>query len=96
VPWIGRRGVPERGAERRRGAHLAGQRELLRGQLGRLLRVPKRDMRGGRGGAPGRDGGIVDAKCAPTLARRDQIVQRLGVAALRDPQAPRACRKVSV
>jgi len=48
--------------------------------------MPKRGARGGRGGAPGRDGGIFDAEGAPALARREQIVQRLGVAALRDPQ----------
>jgi len=87
VPRIGRCGVhPERGAERDRGADLAGQRELLSGELGRLLLMAERGVRGGRGGAPGRGGGIVDAECAPARARREQIVQRLSVTALRHPQ----------
>src|SRR5256714_3350828 len=88
VPRSGRCGVhPERGAEGDRGADLAGQRELLGGELGRLLMMAERSVRGGRSGAPGRGGGIVDAECAPARARREQILQRLGVAALRHPQS---------
>src|SRR6185437_8155536 len=87
MPRVGCRGVrAERRAERGRGADLARQRELLRRERGRLLRASQRGLRGGRGGAPGRDGGIVNAESAPALARREQVVQGLGVAALRDPQ----------
>jgi hypothetical protein len=77
------------------GADLPGQHELLGCDLGRLLRVPERDVRGGRGGTPGRGGGIVDAEFVPGRARREQIVQRLGVAALRDPQGAPCLQKGS-
>jgi hypothetical protein len=87
VRRIGRHGVrPERGAEDRRVADLAGQCELLGGDRRRLLRAAERGVCGGRGGAPGRGRGVLDAQRAPARARREQIVQRLGVAALRDPQ----------
>ena len=77
---------PQRDPQRGRGAALAGQRELLTGQRGRLVQVAERAVRGGRGGPPRRDRRVVDAEVVPARAGREQILERLGRAVLRDPQ----------
>ena len=67
-------------------AHFPGQRELLIGECCRLLRVAERHMRGDGVGAPGCNGGIVNAECMPAFGRREQVTECLAGAALRDPE----------
>jgi hypothetical protein len=83
----GRRGVrTERDAERCRGAGLARERELLAGERRRLVRAAERVVRRCRGGAPGCDRGVVDAKGLPARAGLEQVAERVGGTILRDPQ----------